>query len=203
MNESRPHWKEVPGYEGLYVVSDQGTVMSLNYKRTGKRKELKPVKKSNGYQTVSLFRDGVGKKFTVHRIVWNAFNGDIPDGKEIDHINTIRDDNRLVNLRCVTSKENSNNPITYERNLETNKRMAQDPKWREAVRKARARPILQLDKETGALIREWECAMDVERELGVNRCHISNCCSGKLKSTGGYRWQFAPRRQKSTRRGTI
>jgi hypothetical protein len=44
--------------------------------------------------------------------VWETFNGEIPQGYEIDHINTIKDDNRLENLRCVTHKENSNNPLT-------------------------------------------------------------------------------------------
>ena len=48
----------------------------------------------------------------VHRIIWETFNGEIPDGYEIDHINTIKTDNRLDNLRLVTPKENKNNPLT-------------------------------------------------------------------------------------------
>lgn len=49
---------------------------------------------------------------SVHRLVWETFNGEIPQGYEIDHINTIKYDNRLENLRCVTPKENHNNPLT-------------------------------------------------------------------------------------------
>ena len=201
------YWKKVPGYEG-YEVSDFGTVRSLNYGHSGKRKELKPVKNNNGYEIVSLYRDGVQKQFTVHRLVWNAFNGAIPDGKEIDHINTVRDDNRLENLRIVTPRENSNNPITRTRHLEAIKlrsedpkwqeanseaikRRSEDPKWRDAIRKACAKPILQLDKETGALIREWECTSDAARELGIRQPSISNCCNGKLKTAGGFKWKFA------------
>lgn len=48
----------------------------------------------------------------VHRIIWETFNGEIPDGMEIDHINTVRNDNRLSNLRCVSPKDNMNNPLT-------------------------------------------------------------------------------------------
>ena len=40
------------------------------------------------------------------------YNGEIPNGYQIDHINTIRDDNRIENLRCVTPKENMNNPLS-------------------------------------------------------------------------------------------
>jgi hypothetical protein len=40
--------------------------------------------------------------------------GEIPEGMVIDHINTIRTDNRLENLRCVTHLENNNNPLTIK-----------------------------------------------------------------------------------------
>lgn len=62
----------------------------------------------------------------VHRLVWEAFNGEIPEGMEIDHINTIRDDNRLENLRLVTHKENCNNPISVENYKKHNKEMNRD-----------------------------------------------------------------------------
>lgn len=50
----------------------------------------------------------------VHRIIYETFVGEVPDGYEIDHINTIKTDYRLSNLRCVTPKENKNNPLTKE-----------------------------------------------------------------------------------------
>ena len=202
-------FRPVKGYEGLYEVSNYGCVRSLKY---GKVKYLKNMKQSDGYEIIILRRDGKKKMFRVHRLVYEAFNGPIPDGLQIDHINTVRDDNRLANLRVVTSKENHANPITVERKREAVKQRSQDPKWleanreavkrrsqdpkwreaqREAVRKVCAKPILQLDKTTGEVIREWECARDVERELGINFRSISACCLGKLKSAGGFKWKFA------------
>lgn len=50
--------------------------------------------------------------FLLHRAIYETFIGEIPEGYVIDHINTIKDDNRLSNLRCVTPIENSNNPLT-------------------------------------------------------------------------------------------
>lgn len=57
----------------------------------------------------------------VHRIIYETFVGPIPDGYEIDHINTVKTDNRLENLRWVTPKENMNNPITMKHNSEAHK----------------------------------------------------------------------------------
>ena len=65
-------------------------------------------KPKNGYIN---FRSN-GKFIAVHRAVYETFVGEIPQGYEIDHINTIRDDNRVDNLRAVTPKENSNNKLT-------------------------------------------------------------------------------------------
>lgn len=47
-----------------------------------------------------------------HRIVYETFVGEIPEGYDIDHINTIKTDNRLENLRCVTRSGNMLNPLT-------------------------------------------------------------------------------------------
>ncbi len=59
--------------------------------------------KPDGYVHVQLFN----KKYYTHRIIWEMFNGKIPDGLQIDHINSKRDDNRISNLQLVTNKKNS------------------------------------------------------------------------------------------------
>lgn len=72
----------------------------------------------------------------VHRIVYETFVGEIPQDYEIDHINTIRNDNRLVNLRCVTRTENMNNPLTIKHISESKKgkklSKEQKKKWSES-----------------------------------------------------------------------
>jgi hypothetical protein len=65
----------------------------------------------NGYKRITVFKP-TKKNLRVHRLVWETFCGPIHDGYVIDHINTVRTDNRLENLRCVTVKENNNNPNT-------------------------------------------------------------------------------------------
>lgn len=58
-----------------------------------------------GYRCIKIYR----KLYLEHRLIWIYYNGDIPDGMQIDHINRIRDDNRIENLRLVTPQENNFN----------------------------------------------------------------------------------------------
>ena len=88
-------WKKI---EGGYEVSDQGEV------RNSRGWILKP-QNCRGYQRVRLYND-TKKYVLVHRLVTAAFLGLCPEGKEIDHINSIRTDNRLENLQYLTHSEN-------------------------------------------------------------------------------------------------
>ena len=89
-------WMPIFGCEG-YEVSKIGSVRSLDYLHTGKAKILKPQKTHNGYLQVYLYKDGKLKGFKVHRLVWEAFNGPIPEGMQVNHLNEDKTDNRLEN----------------------------------------------------------------------------------------------------------
>ena len=98
-------WKKIEDFEN-YSVSENGEIRN---DKTGR--VLKP-RYYNGYQLVSLSKNGKVKKFKVHRLVAEEFIPN-PDNKPcVDHINTVRDDNRVENLRWCTCKENCNNPLT-------------------------------------------------------------------------------------------
>lgn len=99
-------WKEVPGFP-KYQVSNLGRVMSLN---SSKPKIMKPFYNQHGYLMIKLTQLGVSYNKMVHRLVLWAFEGH-PKGKQCDHINRVRDDNRLENLRWATRKENRRNQV--------------------------------------------------------------------------------------------
>lgn len=87
-----------------YFVSNYGKILN-------ERKEiLKGHLNMMGYNTVRLFYNNKNTLFRVHRLVCITFNG-LPINNKIfvDHINRIRNDNRSINLRWVTQKENMNN----------------------------------------------------------------------------------------------
>ncbi len=105
----KKHGKDFEKYKNLIVFKD-GTILNKFFKKIG-------ATGLKGY----IYVTSNHKQYLAHRIIWEAFNGKIPDGMQIDHINTIRDDNRLENLKLVSSKENANNPLTKKHMSEGNK----------------------------------------------------------------------------------
>lgn len=94
----------IPGYS-RYVATIDGHIVSMDYKRTGKARQLKPAHDASGYLRTMLQND-TGKYGTVkvHRIIALAFFG--KSTLEVNHKNGIKDDNRLENLEYVTRSEN-------------------------------------------------------------------------------------------------
>ena len=97
-------WKDIQGYECLYQVSNLGRVKSL---RRSKIRKL--CKDRGGYLCVSLKKHGTVKLCKVHRLVAIAFIPNPENKPQVDHINRIRNDNRVCNLRWVTNTENQYN----------------------------------------------------------------------------------------------
>jgi len=96
-------WKDVLGYEGIYKVSSIGRIKSLKF---GKEKILKPVLNSKKYPMVNLLKDNPRKNFLIHRLLGVAFIPNPENKCDINHINGIKNDNRIENLEWCTRSEN-------------------------------------------------------------------------------------------------
>ena len=202
MIENTEIWKPVIGYEGLYEVSSLGRVRSLDRIDSNnhplKGVILKPYISNSGYLLVGLYKQQKRDRKLLHRLVAEAFIPNPENKSEIDHINTIKTDNTVflnedgsvnyekTNLRWTTRKENINNPLTKTK-MRINARKPSKGKY--GKKQHRSKPIIQYDKE-GNFIKEWECANDVERVLGISNKHIGSVCLGKRKSCGGYIWKY-------------
>jgi hypothetical protein len=98
-------WKCVAGYEGLYEVSNFGRVKSLNFNHTEKEGILKSGTDRGGYLKVSLCKNGEVTSKTVHSLVAKAFIPNPENKATVDHINKVRNDNRVENLQWFSQKE--------------------------------------------------------------------------------------------------
>lgn len=104
-------WKEVPGYEDYYKVSNLGNVESITRIIKGNRKlygmEMKQ-KTINGYRCIRFSKNGQTKSFSIHQLVAMAFLGHKINGHVVvvDHINNIKTDNRFCNLQLITNRQN-------------------------------------------------------------------------------------------------
>ena len=184
MNEEEV-WKDIPYYEGLYEASNMGRVRSVDrevrHPRGGvhviKGKVLKSGVAGGGYLQVVLYKDGNSRAFKVHRLVYAAFCGEIPNGYDVNHIDECKTNNRLDNLNLMTRKENNNWGTHNQRVAKAN---TNNP--------LRCRPVVALN-EDGEVISEFSPTREAGRN-GFNQGDLVSCCRGRYKTHRGYRWKF-------------
>ena len=178
---SNEAWKDVVGYEGLYQISNLGNIKSIYYGE--KEKILKIRKDDKGYPQAHLSKNGEMKDFKVHRLVATAFIGDIPDGFVINHINGIKDDNRVENLEICTYSHNAKEAYR----LGLNK-----PVWTGKFGKFHkcSKKINQLDLD-GNIVNTFYGAREAERETKICNINITQCLKKQRKTAGGYKWSYA------------
>ena len=207
-------WRSIQGYEGLYEVSNLGRIRSLDryvrHAKGGKKivrgsiKKLPPPNPHTGYILVSLYKDCRSWTTSVHRLVAFAFQdicGKYFDGAVVDHIDTVRHNNRAENLRWCTISENHLNPITYERE-KINIQKAIDatrgkPAWNRGMKlpnmsgknHKRSKPIKQIDK-SGNIVKIWDNTQLAAKHLGVSSSKICNCLKGRSKTSAGHKWEY-------------
>ena len=160
-------WKNVKEYDN-YQISNFG-----NVRNKIRMKEVIPFVSKQGYKRVNLWKNNKSKKFSVHRLVWETFNGIVPDGLQVNHIDENKLNNRLDNLNLMTHTENNNWGTGNKRRSETLKK-----------------PVLQYTVD-GELVKEWN-SIDEAAENGFCQSSISHCCNGsKYRHTHkGFIWKF-------------
>ena len=174
-------WKDIPNYEGLYQVSNLGRVRSLDrvvFCENGQMQQHKGRilylgAQDKGYYSVHLCKNRKVKSFRVNRLVWITFNGLIPEGMEVNHINEVKSDNRLCNLNLMSRKENVNWGTGAKRSAYT-----------------RSKTVLQYDLN-GNFIKEWDSAADAEKEFSTGYGgNITRCCKKERTMAYNYLWKY-------------
>ena len=177
-------WKDVVGYEGLYQVSNMGRVKSLNYNHTKKPRILKQSLNSREYCVINLCKKSGGKTESVHVLIAKTFIPNLENKPTVDHINTIKQDNRVCNLRWATAIEQmSGNEITHNRMKEIGRTYGK-VNIKKAIESCKKRvKCITTNKIFNSIV-------EAGRYYGISNQHISSCCRGKRKTCGGMEWEY-------------
>ena len=161
----------VEGYEKYedYSVTNFGEIISHKRK---KDRVLKPGDNGRGYLGVVLSLNGNLKFTKIHRLVAKAFCKGYSPKLEVNHIDENKTNNNANNLEWVTQKENANHGTAIKRRVE-----------KQSV------AVLQLTLE-GVFIKEWASMSQAGRVSGFDQATISKSCSGKRKTSGGFKWKY-------------
>lgn len=174
-------WKPVIGYEGLYEISSFGRVKALakflNGKNGSKRLINEFVMKQNkhrrGYYTIGLWKNGVFKRYFVHRLVAEAF---LPNPESLPQVNH-KDENKTNN--CVENLEWCD--CIYNNNYGS---------VRERIGLSNGKTVLQISMN-GDLVNSFPSVKEAARVLSLQQANISKVCRGERRSAGGYKWAYA------------
>lgn len=166
--------KEVHGYEGLYLVSDEGEVFSLPktvhgaWEQHRKGKKLKKGKRGRKEQpqyefVVLVDKNGNAHKESVHRLVAKTFIPNPHDYPEVNHKDENSLNNRVENLEWCSRQ--------YNAEYSKGKRISQ----------------YDVDNEK---IAEYKSIVHASILTGISRTAINNCLSGWSRTAGGYVWRY-------------
>lgn len=176
-------------YTNKYKVTTSGEVKSVDkfakksgqfYKgRTLKQRNGRKKKSSNPYKMVTLWNDGKQVDVEVHRLVATAFLDNPLNLPCINHKDGNPQNNNVENLEWCSYSDNAKHSVYV---------LGKNPaQWK-------AKAVLQKDLD-GNIIKEWQSAWEIQRQLGLCQVSISRCCRRQQKSGiyGGYLWDFKPK----------
>ena len=193
-------WKTIPGCVGVYEASNLGNIRKLTPGRDPK--VLRKYINISGYYVVAFRERDKWRTTYVHKLVARAWMKNPKHKPQVDHINTDRLDNRVENLRWVTPKENSSNPLTRKHRIEALKGQWEyaGPRYVRGVKKERGSAAKVRERKHGRpvhlyrrlydfdifafgdswiMVTTFENAVAAAAALGVNRSSISYACTGR------------------------
>lgn len=172
-NNRLEFWEDKKDYKGHYQVSNFGRIKSIKF---GKEIILKPGTNKNGYSYVILYKNGKVKKFTVHRLVAEAFIPNPYNLPEVNHKDENKQNNVASNLEWCDAKYNHNYGTINERIAAKN------------TNGKCSKKVYQYTLD-GQFVREWESTREAGRN-GFDQSAVAACCRGKRKKYKDFIWRY-------------
>jgi hypothetical protein len=171
-------WRDVVGYEGLYLVSNYGRVRRTKKSRGTDSRILAQSVSKRGYITYSLYRNQKRKHKCAHRLVAEAFLPRIEGKEHVNHIDGNKLNNYVGNLEWVTPGENVRHAIA-------NGLLVPHPTEHaiEMAHKATMKPVIRSDGKA------YESVRAASRDVGANAKTIHRALASG-KKTKGFNWEY-------------
>lgn len=167
---------QLPNFSDYLILYNMGLIWSNKSGRFIGSKRL------DGYHQTTLYDDN-GKVTTglIHRFIYEAVYGPIPEGLDVNHINENKTDNRIENLNLMTRKENINFGTRTER---ASKAIA-----KALTNGVRSKPVGAF--KDGKLVMRFPSTMEAGRN-GFDQGNVASCCRGVkgYKTYKGYEWRY-------------
>lgn len=182
MNET---WKDIPGFEGSYQISDHGRLKSFKELKEGRI--LSTINNRGGYISVVLCRNNKAERSTrIHRLVAENFLSNPENLPEVNHIDGNKQNNHITNLEWVTRKQNMAHAVLANPNIIDGMK-----KYNQRVRPT---PLIQLTLD-GIYVAMFMNGAAAEKATGVCARNILQVATGaeykpgkKRIQAGGFNW---------------
>lgn len=162
----------VKGYEGLYVVTSEGSVIGLKSGKTLKTSDVR------GYLRVKLYKNAQPRMFSIHRLVADAFIPNRENKSQVNHKDGNKGNNNVENLEWATQSENQIH--AYKTGLNTTAHAIAATK----------KHVVQSTTD-GQPLKVWESLSEASRQTGIPVGNITHCCKGRIRHAGGYKWDYS------------
>jgi hypothetical protein len=187
-------WKDIPGYEQYYQVSNLGKLRSKPReikRRNGHyvmpSKILTLQKNNHGYMYFQTKVDKQYKKLYIHRAVCMAFIPNTNNKPHVNHMDSNPLNNNVSNLEWVTHIENMHHAMnagrfeaSFAKTVEKFKKTIEDKQI----------PVVGTNIKTGEEVR-FKSINEAGRHFNNDAASICNCCKGIRQTSHGYRWEYA------------
>ena len=169
MDDQVEIWREIPGYEGFYSVSNTGKIKSLRTRTNSKAGACLKIETIwSGYNRVHLVKGGRSKKFSVHRLVASVFLSEYTELLEVNHIDGDKSNNHVTNLEMCTSSQNKKHAFKIGARTQTGSRNSMHKLTEDSVRE------IKLIYAGGDVTQK-----DIAKQFGVTRASIGCVIQGR------------------------
>ena len=181
-------WRDIKDFEGLYMISSCGRILSCSKEVMGgnglrkTKPKLSIPGECRGYYQARLYKNNKQHCPYIHRLVAESFIPNPSNYKYVDHIDGNCTNNNVENLRWCTANMNRLNPITHEKHR---KSMSKSKR----LKIVKIKPIVRININNPSDVEAYLSLNDAIKD-GFNKSGISECCHKKRYSHRGYKWYF-------------